>query len=259
MSGKYEKKNSHKLGLLLLIVALAAIGAVLAWYLTHEQQMPAGTAGTGSSEAGTVQNQTTGTDGAGHEEQENARFILSEGLEISGPYSYTGAYMEDGSNEVVSDILMIRVTNAGEESLQYAEITLSGAAGEAQFVLSTLMPGETAVVLESGRKAWSANDSYTSAAAENLAWFAETPSCHEDRIQIQTLDGGLNIRNISDEDITGEIVIYFKHYTDGMYYGGITYRGRIEGGLRAGEVKQVMSSNFTAGNTVVVFVTIAEE
>jgi hypothetical protein len=40
-----------------------------------------------------------------------------------------------------------------------------------------------------------------------------------------------------------------------MYYGGITYRIRIEGGLKAGEIRQGTAAHFNPDNSTVVFVT----
>lgn len=256
MSGKYAKKN--KSGLVVLILALAMVAAVTAVLLLNPDGFLPETTTEQSWQEQTGDPQNATGSASGLVEQEKVSFVLSQGLEITGLGSYTGVYMEDGSNELVSDILMIRVTNTADASVQYAQITLSGGAGEAHFTLSTLKPGETAVLLEMNRKPYSAAVRYDSAEASNVAVFPEEPVCHEDRIRIQPLDGGFNITNISDEDITGDIVVYFKNYANGLYYGGITYRGRIEGGLRAGELRQIMSANFSAEGTAVVFVTIAE-
>ena len=54
-------------------------------------------------------------------------------------------------------------------------------------------------------------------------------------------------------------MIYFKDCIDGIYYGGITYRGRIEGGLKKGELRQVMTDNFSESDTEVMFITIIEQ
>ena len=121
---------------------------------------------------------------------------------------------------------------------------------------TALMPGETMMVLEMNRETFREDVEYTSVKAENLAYFQYEPSLHEDKLQIQPLDGGFNIRNVSDEDITGKIVIYFKSYSDGRYVGGITYSGTIQNGMKAGEIRQIMSENFTADGTRVVLINI---
>lgn len=249
MSHKYEKKKTGKKRLSPLIwVLLAAVvlACVLLARLSPESAADPGTEAAESNEtaSATVEGKTS--------------FALSNDLEITRLDAYTGAYVEDGSNDVVSGVLMIVVRNNGDQTLQYAEITLSGTGEDAHFKLSTLKPGEQAVVLEADRRTHGPTDAYTSAAASNVVFFSEPISLMEDTFTIQPLDGGFNITNISGEDITGRITVYFKNTADGMYYGGITYRGSIDGGMKAGEIRQIMSKNFSASGTEVVFVTITE-
>ena len=99
---------------------------------------------------------------------------------------------------------------------------------------------------------------YTDAYVENLVFFEAKRNTYSDVLRVQTLDGGFNIINIYKKDITGEIVVYFKDCENDLLCGGITYRGRMEGGLKAGEIRQVMSKNFTQKGTKVMFITIAE-
>lgn len=190
---------------------------------------------------------------------EDVHFDLGHGLAVTQVGSYSGVYMEDASDESVSDVMMIMVENNGDYPLQYAEITLSGEDEEALFKLSTLEVGQTAIVLEAERKKYTSKDKYTAATVQYDVFFSEALNTYGDILKIQPLEGGFNITNISNQDITGEIVVYFKDCVDGMLYGGITYRGRIAGGLKAGEIKQVMSDNFSETNTEVMFITIGEE
>ena len=95
--------------------------------------------------------------------------------------------------------------------------------------------------------------------AQSVAFFSYEPSLQADRLQIQGLDGGMNITNISKEDITGDVVVYYKNAaSDGLLYGGITYRTRISGGIKAGELKQGMTEHFRVNGSEVLFVTVAE-
>lgn len=74
------------------------------------------------------------------EQIEDAAINLGHGMVITNIGSYTGVYMEDGSDEILSGILMIIVTNTGTETIQYAEITLPVGDKMASFSLSTLLP-----------------------------------------------------------------------------------------------------------------------
>lgn len=189
--------------------------------------------------------------------QSDLQFDLENDLSIVKVGSYSGAYMEDASHEEVTDVMMIMVTNNGNKVLQYAEIILSSETEKAVFKLSTLSPSQSVMVLEAERKTYNASDNYTEASAQYVAFFEDEINTYDEILKIQPLEGGFNITNLSEEDIMGEIIVYFKDYEDGILLGGITYRGRIRNGLKAGEIKQIMSSNFTEKNSKVMFVTIA--
>ena len=180
---------------------------------------------------------------------------LGSDVYVTGTMSYTGAFMEDRTDEVVSDVLGIRVTNAGEEYIQAMDIVLTDGTVTAEFSLSTLFPGQTVVVLEKNRMPYSTAPVFTAAEPTSVALFGSDPGMAEDRIQIQCLDGVINITNISGEDITGDILVYYKNYISGIYYGGITYRLRVEGGLKAGEIRQGSAAHYNTSNSVVVFAT----
>ena len=185
-----------------------------------------------------------------------AQYDLGNGLIVTRVESYSGPYMEDASDEEVSDVMMIYVTNEGEKTIQYAEVVVEGEE-EAVFKITTLYPGYTMMALESSRKPYT--DVFESISTRNVAYFQEEPNLYRDVLEVQPLDGGFNITNISDEDITGEVVVYFKDVKDDVLWGGITYRGRIEGGIGAGDIRQIMTENFSEDTTKVVFITIAEE
>lgn len=188
-------------------------------------------------------------------ETEDGLFNLGSGIRITKLLPYTGAFMEDRTDEVVSDVLAIQVTNTGDKYIQTMDITLTAGDTVAVFSLSTLMPGDTMIVLEKNRMAYSTAPEFTEASTSTVAMFSEPPTYCEDKVKIQCLDGVINVTNISGADITGDIFIYYKNNIGGVYYGGITYRLRIEGGLKAGEIRQGSAAHFNASNSTVVFVT----
>lgn len=252
---KRRSGTGLKVAIVIVLILLCAMGGLFLFLRSGEEE----TAAPETTAAEVPETQQTTQPEVQLEEAEAVSFDLGNDLMITDLGAYTGIYMEDGSDEMVSGVMMIVVTNNGESTLQYAQVTLSGEAGDAVFSLSTLEPGASVVVLEANRREYSSGDSFTSAAAEHVVFFKEELSTHEDIFKIQTLDGGFNITNISDQDITGKIEIYYKNSGADMYYGGITYRGSIEGGMKAGEIKQVMSQHFSASGTTIMYITIAEE
>ena len=281
MSGKYTTKNKKRKSrkmrpVLIAAVILLSIALVLSLllvvYLEHrdientpqgttEDQVPPATAGTSTgtnpaqpSASNTTVPTTSGAT-APSTSEEVCLFELDNGVKIIGMMPYTGAFMEDRTDEVVTDVLGIQVKNTGETYIQTMDITLTAGETQAQFSLSTLFPGETVVALEKNRMAYSSAPEFEQAKASAVALFEELPGMCEDKLKIQCLNGVINVTNISDKDITGDILIYYKNYVSGMYYGGITYRIRIAGGLKAGQIHQGMAAHFNPDNSAVVFVT----
>lgn len=263
-----QKKNSgskRHSGLWALVVLLAAILAVLLafiWKLENQSKEPelpidqTTTAPINDPTGESVGETTTAPTTAPTiqiEIPEDVTMPLTHGLRIGDVGSYTGLFFEDGSDEVVSGVMMILVTNESDRTLQYAEITLTNDEGEqAQFKLSTLPPGASAVVLEMNRLRFAKG--YGNATASNVAFFPEEPTLHEDKLKIQAYEGALNITNISDADIEGDIQIFYKNSASDVYYGGITYTVRIKGGLKAGQLQQLVPSHFNANGSTVMFI-----
>ena len=187
---------------------------------------------------------------------EEVAINIGYGMEISDIGDYTGIYMEDGSDELVSGVLMCVVTNTGESTIQYAKFNLLCGEETAEFEISTLRPGDRLVALEVNRLAYREGQTYSATMAEDAALFAEEPCLHEDAVEIQMLDGIMNMTNISDEDITGDVVVYYKNAAADLLYGGITYRVRIEGGIPAGEIRQMPAGHLSASGSEIMFVTI---
>ncbi len=179
---------------------------------------------------------------------------LDYGLQIVDVAGYTGVYMEDGKDDIVSGVLMIVVKNAGPADIQYAEIEMPVGGQTARFTLSTLPEGESVTVLEANRMRYDTGASYTTASASTVALFSQPLSLFRDKLEIQTLDGVLNVTNISGEDISDDVTIYYKNSASDMLYGGITYRVHVTGGLKSGETKQVMAGHYTASGSRIMFI-----
>lgn len=190
------------------------------------------------------------------ETQDFETYDLEQNLSITNMTSYGGPFVEDGSDEDVSGILAITLKNNGTQTLQYAELSLAYDGGVAEFAFSTLAPGEEMLVLEKNRLSYDKNmQEISSSELKNVVFFDTEPTLCQELVEIQTLDGALNVKNISGQDITGRVVVYYKNFTEDYYLGGITYRIVIEDGIEAGGIKQVMTNHFSVDNSKIVFVT----
>ncbi len=262
--GKFasQKKKSNKglvIVLVLVAVLLVALVAVLFLGLPAGENMPEATefqtAEESSAQNAPENEQPKGTVPA----VENA-VNLGYGLFVTDTGSYTGMYMEDGTDEIVSGVLMLVVKNTGEQDIQYAQITMPVGEETAAFTLTTLPVGESVVLLETNRMQWQQDVDYSTILPmiENIAYFQESVSTQEDKLKIGIVDGAINVTNISGEDITGNIVVYYKNAAQDLYYGGITYRITIEGGLKADEIRQVMTNHASDTGSKIMFVTVSQ-
>ena len=116
--------------------------------------------------------------------------------------------------------------------------------------------GKAVVLLEKNRLAFDKGFDYSTANVDNIAFFAEETSKMEDSVKVQFLDGVINVTNISESDIDGEIVIYYKNSATDLYYGGITYRSRVTGGLAKGETRQITGVHSSKTGSALMFVQI---
>lgn len=180
--------------------------------------------------------------------------VLDHDLEITKIGSYSGTFMEDGSDEEVDDILFVIIKNNGNKSLQYGELSLKYNEIVAEFSFSTLLPGKEMLVLEKKRMTF-VEEELKQAELSNVVFFEKPLSTCNNHVAIYAVDGVLNVENISQKDIKENITIYYKNKHNELYYGGITYRVIIEGGMEAGSMRQLMANHFLEETSEIMFVT----
>ena len=264
-AGKFaakKKKTNKGLVAVLVIVALLllALAALMLLGMPDSESLPEENEGTA------IAAETNAPETAEAEltlpavPAEESLFNLGYGLQVTDMGSYTGMYMEDGTDEIVSGVLMLVVENAGEEDIQYAGITMDFGEKQAAFDLTTLPAGAKVVLLEKNRMPWedSMDDGAVVPMVQHVAYFQEPISTMEEKLKIGIVDGAINVTNISGEDIPGTISVYYKNAAADIYYGGITYRIQIQGGLKADEIRQVMTKHASDTGSEIVFVTIGE-
>lgn len=261
--GKFakQKKKAGKglwIAVCVLILLLAAVVGMLYMLPEDETEAPASeTQQTTTSEQQlTSESEPEPTSAPAVKDSIN----LGYGIYVTDVGSYTGMYMEDGSDEVLSDILMLVIENKGEQDVQYAEISMQLGEQTARFTATTIPIGEKMVLLEQNRMQWDETVDYSQVypMAENVAYFQDPISLQEEQLKIGIVDGAINVTNISGRDIPGTISVYYKNAADDIYYGGITYRITIEGGLKADEIRQVMTNHASDTGSKIMFVTIAQ-
>lgn len=185
---------------------------------------------------------------------------FGNGLSVTEISSYSGRYVEDGSDEEVSDVLMLKVKNSREEAVEYAEFQMVLNDEVAEFTVSALMPGAEVILLEKNRMTYDAAVDYVMSDMQcvNFALYQRELQLYEELIQVQVLDGAVNVINVSGEETSGDITIYYKNKENGIYLGGIAYRIMIEGGMEVDEIRQKMAGHISSSSSEILFVTISE-
>lgn len=168
---------------------------------------------------------------------------LGQGLVIRRLDRYSGVYMEDGSDELVQDVMMLLLENTSDRDLQLARIDVNCGDFTAEFEVTSLPAGEKAVLLERSRRAYT-GAAWISCTARNVVFFAEPMDLEADWIGLTGENGMLRIRNLTATDIPGTVCVYYKNSAEDLYYGGITYRVTVPEGIAAGETVTIPAGHY---------------
>lgn len=180
--------------------------------------------------------------------------FLGDNLYITEIAKYTGAYMEDGSNEYVTDVMMVVLKNEGTSDLQLARINLVYADFTASFEVTNLPAGESAILLEKNRHTY-VEEFYLQAKPENVIFFQEPMGLQESKVKVTGGKREITVENISDETL-GQIYVYYKNSAEDLFYGGITYRSPVAAGLKPGESATIIANHYYETATTIIFVDI---
>lgn len=221
-----KKRNNRNKYLWLLIPAAAAL-LLAAVLLLPDAPEQSGIVGTEPSPA----------------IREEEHIDLGQGLVIRRMDRYSGIYMEDGTDEIVRDVMMLVLENTADQDLQLARIDVVYEDFTAEFEVTSLPSGERAVLLERSRRTAAAAH-YHSCAARNVVFFEEPMDLAEDRIALTGEAGMLRVRNLTGTDIPGPVCIYYKNSADDLYYGGITYRVTIGESIAAGQTVTIPAGHY---------------
>lgn len=185
------------------------------------------------------------------------KMLLGEGIELQALSGYQGPYVEDGTDDIVSDVLAITVRNDGDKTVQYAHIILTQGETAYEFDVTTLPVGASAQLLELSRQPMPDNTDGMTAQVTACAVFDTEPTMCEDVFQIEMQDTAITITNNSGSDITGQIYVYYKIAYGDLYMGGITYRVGAAG-LKAGESTTCYAGHFSTDYSKLMFVTYVQ-
>jgi len=170
---------------------------------------------------------------------------------------YEGPFVEDGSEDVVTNVAALILQNASETGIVYAEVELILEGQRYCFTVTCLPPGGKVLVPEVSRKPFQQGkitDCRCVELVEGRLGLAR------DRLRI-TRNGmaGVVMENTTQQELQN-VCLYYKLYVNAqdMYVGGITYRYPV-GTLQAGQRLEVIPEHFVWGYSAIVGVGIGEE
>lgn len=178
--------------------------------------------------------------------------ILDSGLIAEELIAYEGPYVEDGTDEPVSDIAALMLYNSGSRDISSCMVAVTQGDRMLHFFVTWLPAGERALVLECDRAKY-AKDPVTACRSEGVRWESFYPAGGS----VQVAENGrvtLTVKNSSAQTVAG-IRLRYKIYVEdgGFYLGGISYSAYV-GDLASGESQTVDPTHYAAGAAKVVAV-----
>lgn len=162
---------------------------------------------------------------------------------------FSGQFVEDGKDELVSNVAAILVTNTSNQFLDLATINFVIDGKEAVFRVSGLPAGRSAWVLEANRMTATNDSKFTYVSM--VTGFRENVISSSDKISITCSGNMLTAKNTTNQTLQNVFVYYRVLHTDGNYFGGITYVVDF-GDLAPGASAEKLAGHFSAENSRIV-------
>ncbi len=176
---------------------------------------------------------------------------INDSLTLTCIGKYSGSYVEDGSDETVSDVLAILVENTSDLLVEYAEIKINCGEEDAFFELNALPSGSSVLILESSRMQYMDYMDFRSKICFGFTEAACDDLAEDFRITSQA--GEIEITNISDRDFTEPLTICYKtKLQDKLYLGGIAYRVMLDDSLASGQTRNIPAEHLTFSQIIYV-------
>lgn len=180
--------------------------------------------------------------------------ISDSGLEVCRIGTYTGTFVEQGTDTECKDIPTIVVRNTSDRMIEKAVLVQ----GNQTFIITYLPPDGICLVQEQSGKAANTPDLYNLVFREPVQ-FVEDGATEQNRVRVETDENRILIRNISGEDIPGSVNVWYKTKQNGLYIGGVSYKAAVDDGvLKASSTATVQTSHYDPAYSELLLVTFSE-
>ena len=209
---------------------------------------------TGNSNLSGVTTDTgSGTAGTGEETVKQPWTSLKDedyGIEIRTlAAGYDGAFLEDGSDDEVKNVLALLFKNTSDKDIQYAEYAFAVDGKPISFKVSDLPAGQTCVVLEAARHQRNTNE-VLELISRVVAPVDMLPGSDK-VLPVINDDNTITIMNLTQEEMPVVRVFYKYFYPDeNTFVGGITYTATATK-VPAGGSVTIAPSHFEANASLI--------
>ena len=162
---------------------------------------------------------------------------------------FSGAFVEDGSDEPVQNVAALLVTNGSEQFLDLARLTYEIDGREAVFMVTGLPAGSTAWVLESSRMTASTQSEFHH--KNTFTSFRDNAVNTLEGVDLEFNGTMLKATNTTDKTFQALTVYYKVLHDDGNYLGGIAYMVTF-GDLEPGQSVEKIAGHFQSDKTHIV-------
>ncbi len=154
-------------------------------------------------------------------------------------------------------VVSVVARNISDADVQYALLTVNCGDEVLSFPMTTVLAGSTSILKSDKPLEFDKKSSYHNWKIEEKTYFGNEISVYPEVFEIMCCDKLITVKNISGNDISGDIFVYYKKVENGVFSEGTTYRVRING-LGTNEKIQVDAEHFMSSDSKVMFVTYAQ-
>lgn len=169
---------------------------------------------------------------------------------------FSGAFVEDGSDEPVQNVVALLITNGSEQYLDLAKLTYEIDGREAIFMVTGLPAGGTAWVLENSRMTASAESEFRH--MNTVTSFRDDAVSSLEGVDLEFNGTMLKATNNTDRTFKALTVYYKVLHDDGYYLGGIAYMVSF-GDLEPGQSAEKIAGHFLLDKTHIVRIGYQQE
>jgi hypothetical protein len=166
-------------------------------------------------------------------------------VNVDGWLKITKIYEYNGRLALVAE-------NMSDVDVEYALLTVKNKNDSYTFNISALLRETKVVLICNEDVGFNEEEIYTGWKTENVVNFEKTPVMNDDVLNVTITDGSISVKNISGNDITSDILIYYKDKQDDVLNGSVTRRVRISG-LKAESQTYVKADGLNENNCQIIF------